>query len=566
MAVIGIDLGTTNSLASVWRNGRCELIPNSLGEYLTPSVVSVDENGDILTGKVAKERLISHPERTASSFKRFMGTKKTYTLGPHTFRPEDLSSFIIRQLKADAEAYLKEPVTEAVISVPAYFNDRQRSSTRLAGELAGLKVERIINEPSAAALANRGMADLEKVFLVFDLGGGTLDVSIVELFENIVQIVAISGDNHLGGDDFDAAIAQRFFQTYPELSDELTVQERNSVLRLAERCKIALSSQSVAGFVYDHHGKQYEMVLDEKQLIECCASLFEKIKKVIRQALRDSGKNIFDIDAIILVGGSSKMPAVQKYLKHLTGRQMINRISPDYAVSIGTGIATGIKSRNGEIKDLVLCDICPFSLGMSVYDEELNRLVFTPILEKNTPLPASKIKAFWTRYDSDDVTISVYQGESQNLDNDLLIDKFKVRFPSKVRKNTRFFVRFTYDINGILDIEVFPESGDKPYVEEIINRSTLSETEFKQHMAAMNQLKLSPNGQDENSLLLARGGRLYAETSGETRTEIEKALTSFECALNQRGIVEIERSKRYLTELLDQIEDIDFGLNEDDFT
>jgi molecular chaperone HscC len=565
LAVIGIDLGTTNSLASVWQNGKCKLIPNSLGEYLTPSVVSIDENGEILTGKIAKERLISHPDRTASSFKRFMGTKKTYTLGSQTFRPEDLSSFIIRQLKADAEAYLKEPVTEAVISVPAYFNDRQRSSTKLAGELAGLKVERIINEPSAAALANRGMADLEKTFLVFDLGGGTLDVSIVEMFENIVQIVAISGDNHLGGDDFDAAIAERFLKTYPELKGVLTEQERNSVLRLAERCKIALSSQSVAGFVYDYHGKQYEMVLNEKQLIECCASLFERIKKVIRQALRDSGENIFDIDAIILVGGSSKMPVVQKYLKHLTGREMICQISPDFAVGIGAGIVTGIKSRSGEIKDLVLCDICPFSLGMDVYDEVLNRSVFSPIIEKNTPLPTSKVKSYVTRFNTDYVNVSVYQGESQNLDNNLLIDKFKVRFPSKVPKGTVFYVRYTYDINGILDIEVFPESADKPYVEEIINRSTLSEEEFKQHMAAMSQLKLSPNGQDEDNLLIARGERLYAETSGETRREIERALTFFECALKQNGIVEIERAKRNLTDLLDQIEDTDFGLNEDDF-
>ena len=564
MAVIGIDLGTTNSLAAVWRGGKSELIPNSYGEYLTPSVVSVDENDEILTGKVAKERLITYPNRTASSFKRYMGTDKTYSLGSHTFRAEDLSSFIIRQLKADAEAYLKESVTEAVISVPAYFNDNQRSSTKLAGELAGLNVERIINEPSAAAIASRDAEDSENTFLIFDLGGGTLDVSIVETFENIIEIVAISGDNHLGGDDFNAAIAERFYHTYPELSSVLTTQERNTVLRLTERCKIALSSQSMAGIVYDYKGKQYEMMLNQEQLIECCASLFVRIEKVILHALRDSGKTVNDIDEIVLVGGSSKMPSIQKYLEHLTGRKLISRVSPDYAVAIGAGIVSGIKSRSAEVKDLVLTDICPFSLGVNVWDDAAGKTVFDPIIERNTPLPTSNIHIFYTRRDyQKSIELSIYQGESLNVENDLLLDKCTIRVPPAPAGKNPIKVCFTYDINGILDIEIQPAPGAKPYKKLIVNKNALSKAEIEQHLAALRELKLNPDGQDENSLLLARGERLYAENSGQIRNAVAAGLNVFRTALRQHKILEIERTKRQLSEMFDRIEEANFGLNEE---
>ncbi len=564
MAVIGIDLGTTNSLAAVWRDGKSELIPNSYGEYLTPSVVSVDENDEILIGKVAKERLITYPDRTASSFKRYMGTDKTYSLGSHTFRAEDLSSFIIRQLKADAEAYLKEPVTEAVISVPAYFNDNQRSSTKLAGVLAGLTVERIINEPSAAAIASRDEEDSENTFLIFDLGGGTLDVSIVETFENIIEIIAISGDNHLGGDDFNAAIAERFYHTYPELSSVLTTQERNTMLRLTERCKIALSSQSMAGFVYDYHGKQYEMMLNQEQLIECCASLFVRIEKVILHALRDSGKTVDDIDEIVLVGGSSKMPSIQKYLEHLTGRKLISRVSPDYAVAIGAGIVSGIKSRSDGVKDLVLTDICPFSLGVDVWDDAAGKAVFDPIIERNTPLPTSNIHTFCTRRDyQKSIEMSIYQGESLNVENDLLLDKCTIRVPSATAGKNPIKVCFTYDINGILDVEVQPAPGAKPYKKLIVNENALSKVEIEQHLAELREMKLNPDGQDENSLLLARGERLYAENSGQIRNAVAEGLNGFRTALSQHKILEIERTKRRLSEMFDRIEEANFGLNEE---
>ena len=244
MAIIGIDLGTTNSLAAVWRNGVCELIPNAAGEYLTPSVVSVDEDGSILVGQAARERLISHPERTAARFKRHMGTDKTFRLGGRAFTPEELSALVLRRLREDAEYYLGEAVTEAVVSVPAYFAEAQRAATKRAGALAGLKVERLVNEPSAAAVSgSMGREEADQVCLVFDLGGGTLDVSLVERFENVVSVTAVSGDNQLGGADFDQAIARAFCTETGLSFDHLPPGRQELLIRQAEACKIALTTQ-----------------------------------------------------------------------------------------------------------------------------------------------------------------------------------------------------------------------------------------------------------------------------------------------------------------------------------
>ena len=242
MATVGIDLGTTNSLVSVWQDDKCTLIPNNLGEYLTPSVVGIDENGEMLVGRTAKERLISHPENTVASFKRFMGTEKTFMLGNRRFTAADLSSMVLRQLKEDAEKYLGEPVEEAVISVPAYFNDFQRNATKMAGELAGLTVERLVNEPSAAALAYRfGKTKEDQTFLVFDFGGGTLDISIVDAFDSVIEIVAVAGDNHLGGDDVNRAIAEKFLSVNRIDEGKITNEERASLIRESEKLKRTLT-------------------------------------------------------------------------------------------------------------------------------------------------------------------------------------------------------------------------------------------------------------------------------------------------------------------------------------
>lgn len=565
MAVIGIDLGTTNSLAAVWRNDRYELIPNSLGEFLTPSVVSVDEYNQILTGKIAKERLISHPDMTAASFKRYMGTKKEFSLGKNTFRAEDLSSFILRQLKNDAEKYLNEPVTEAIISVPAYFYDSQRTATKLAGKLAGLKVERIINEPSAAAIAYQNSLGEDKTFLVFDLGGGTLDISVVETFENIVEIVAISGDNHLGGDDFNTYIAERFYSVNPGLKEKLSQQEKATVLRLAEQCKIALSSINITCMIFEHNGEHYEMAIDSEQMMNCCAPLFGRINKTLKHVLKDSHMRIEEIDEIILIGGSSKMPAIQKYIRHLTGKIPKTGIDPDKAVAAGAGIVAGIKCRDVAIKDLILTDICPFTLGVNVFNTQTKKPEFSPIIERNTSLPISNTKIYQTIFDNEKlIKFSIYQGESINIEDNLLLGECLIQVPPAPAGKIQFATCFTYDINGILNVDVTCLQTGTSVHKSIISNSSLSEKEIEEHLSNMQKLKANPCEQDNNRLVIARGERLFAENYGQLRDLISSKLDCFNAALKSNDILKIEKTRKAVSLFFDQIDQEDFGLNEEE--
>ena len=311
MATVGIDLGTTNSLVSVWQDDKCTLIPNNLGEYLTPSVVGIDENGEMLVGRTAKERLISHPESTVASFKRFMGTEKTFMLGNRRFTAADLSSMVLRQLKEDAEKYLGEPVEEAVISVPAYFNDFQRNATKMAGELAGLTVERLVNEPSAAALAYRfGKTKEDQTFLVFDFGGGTLDISIVDAFDSVIEIVAVAGDNHLGGDDVNRAIAEKFLSVNRIDEGKITNEERASLIRESEKLKRTLTDAPEGEMEVVIGGQIYQMKLDAKGLLEVSAKLLEGIGIPLKRAMNDSGYGNLTTTLSVTVIGESGISSV----------------------------------------------------------------------------------------------------------------------------------------------------------------------------------------------------------------------------------------------------------------
>ncbi|MBQ8646906.1 MAG: molecular chaperone HscC, partial [Oscillospiraceae bacterium] len=363
MAIIGIDLGTTNSLAAVWKDGASRLIPNALGEYLTPSAVSIDEDGTVLVGATARQRVVSHPGRSAASFKRSMGTDKVYQLADRSFTPEELSALVLRQLKADAEAWLGEPVEEAVISVPAYFNDRQRAATKRAGQLAGLRVERLVNEPSAAALSCYEPDKGEASFLVFDFGGGTLDVSVVECFDNVVNILAVSGDNRLGGNDFDQIIARLFCVENGLSFSELDNTTRAILLEQAENCKQALSHSRMAMMVLDSAGAKGAMTLDGKKLVDHSQDLLKRMRTPIAKALRDSGVGRSELAGIIPVGGSCKMPLVQQYLTHLMGKPPRQNARPDTAVALGAGMYAAMKERKAGIAEMVLTDICPFTLG-----------------------------------------------------------------------------------------------------------------------------------------------------------------------------------------------------------
>lgn len=558
--IIGIDLGTTNSLVCVYRNGKAEMIPNNLGENLTPSVVSLDEQGNLIVGAVAKERLVTHPELTAASFKRFMGTDKKINLGAKSFTPQELSSFVVRQLKEDAERYLGEAVTEAVISVPAYFNDDQRAATREAGLLAGIKVERIVNEPSAAALASSMLSEEEEQsYLVFDFGGGTLDVSIVDYFDNVIEIVAVSGDNHLGGNDFDRKIAEYFCTSHDIDFENLSSAQQATLLRLAERCKKELTQKEMTFLHFEIDGEDKAVVFNNEILVQCCSALFDRASTAVRNALRDSGYTAEDIDEVVLVGGSGKMPVVSYFLESLLGKKPVMIGSPDEVVVQGVGIYAGIKDRNEEIKDVVLTDICPFTLGTNIVNRsDYRRDIMSPIIERNTTLPASKSE-FYTNVGENqkEVRIKIYQGEAIYCDENLYLGEVCLEINAQHAYEANIEVTFSYDINGILVVDVHSKNNNNTCQKVFTSKNIkLGEKELEQKVKELQNYKTKPVGDERNNLLFARGERLYKEITGVNRERIMMALQEFGATIKEGDKQAVKNMRKSLTAFFDTLEDM----------
>ncbi len=565
MAIVGIDLGTTNSLVCIFRNGKSELIPNSFGEFLTPSCVGIDDDGEkILVGKIAKDRLISHPDMTVSSFKRFMGTDKKLIVGEKVFTAPELSSFVIRQLKEDAEAYLGEEVSEAVISVPAYFDDNGRNATKMAGELAGLRVERIINEPSAAALAYRKDDDEDATFLVCDLGGGTFDVSVVDAFDNIIEIAAVAGDNHLGGDDWNAAIAQYFCDENGIKVEDLSPETKAIILKQAEMCKIALNTSEPIIMSVSIGPDSYMASLTSKKLVEISANLFKRIEEPIRRALHDASMTVMDIDYVVMVGGSSKMLTVSKYIEQLVGREMKSNIDPDKVVGIGAGVVAGIKSRDEDIKDTILTDVCPFTLGTNIinyakHDDPL----FSPIIERNSVLPTSHMERYYTVGDNQDkMVFKIYQGENMYCRDNTLLGDIEIKVPKNKAGEECCDVRFTYDINGILEVDVQCVSTGETRNKVILNKNIkLTDEEIAIKQKELQALKILPRDEEENKAIVARAERLYEESFGEFRDIIGANTHSFLEILASQDSKKIRRSKKQFIAFLDMVENQEAGFD-----
>ena len=555
MAIIGIDLGTTNSLAAVWRNGKSELIPNAAGDYLTPSVVSVDEDGTVLVGRAARDRLISHPERTAARFKRHMGKSKSFTLGGRTFTPEDLSSLVLRSLREDAEAYLGEPVEEAVVSVPAYFAEAQRAATKRAASLAGLKVERLVNEPSAAAVAGHiSEGEEDKVCLVFDLGGGTLDVSLVERFGNVVSVTAVSGDNNLGGSDFDLAIARGFCEDCGLDFDSLAVRQRELLVRQAETCKMALTRQEMVILSVDDGVISASLTLSNEWLIRKCGALFRRMTAPIQRVFLDGGISHQELDDLVMVGGSSHMPAVRRYIARFLRKEPARGSRPDTAIALGAGICAGMKARAGDLKELVLTDVCPFTLGVARYNEsEPGRDLMSPIIERNSVLPTSKMGVYYTVRDNQDkVDVQVYQGENRYCADNTLLGKLLVSVPQAPRGRQSVRIRFTYDINGLLEVEVVNETGHAERL--VLQNKDMTPQEAERRLKELSRLKLHPREQEENRAMVARGERLYAATVGGLREQVAELLDWYQKILSSQEALKIAKATRRLDRCFDQVE------------
>jgi len=561
MSIIGIDLGTTNSLVAVWKEGRARIIPNVLNKNLTPSVISVDENNEILVGDVAKERLITHPECTVANFKRFMGSTKNYKLGPYTFTPEELSSFILKRLREDAESYLGEVIVEAVISVPAYFNDAQRKATKRAGELAGLKVERLISEPTAAAVAyglHQEQDDTQ--FLVFDLGGGTFDISILELFEGVMEVKSIAGDNFLGGEDFNKLLVDYFIETNKLDSKELDKKQISAIFKQAELCKKALSDKEKAAMTLRVDEKTFEIELDRSKFERLAADLILRLRHPVERALRDADISPSEIEAVILIGGSTRVPLVRNVVSKMFNKLPYSNINPDEAVALGASVQAALKEKNSDLKELILTDVCPYTLGVEVAKrvdgEKYESGYFLPIIERNSPVPISKIENLVTISDNQTkISIKVYQGESRRVENNITLGELTVSVPKGKAGEQRVDLRYTYDINGLLEVEaIIKSTGIKETL--IIENSpgSMTEEEIKKRMLVLENIKIHPRDRTENRLLLARGERLYEEALGEKREYIAKLLSEFERILSTQDPRLIEKNAKLFAERLDELE------------
>jgi len=561
--IIGIDLGTTNSLAACFRDGVAEIIPNRLGKHLTPSVVSVDADGTVYVGETARERGVLHPLETASVFKRSMGTDKQYVLGGKTFRAEELSGLVLRSLKEDAEVYLGEEVTEAIISVPAYFNDMQRKATKRAGELAGLTVSRIINEPTAAAIAyGMGNQGKDARYLVFDLGGGTFDVSVLELYGSIMEVHAIAGDNFVGGEDFTALLATMYLEKAAVAPESLDIRTMNEVVKVAEACKCAFSENSEITMACPIDGQTYEMTLTLAEYEKACAPLLEKLRRPIERSLRDAGVSLSDIDQIVLVGGATRLPVVRRFVTKLFGRIPGMLVDPDEAVAMGAALQCGMKARDKEIREVVLTDVCPYTLGTEimvdngVFEEGGHYL---PIIERNTVIPVSRTQTVYTAHDNQTrVNVKVLQGESRMAYHNLLLGEVSVPVPAGPKGKEAVEITYTYDVNALLEVEIFVRSTGvrrKIIIQNEQNR--ISEEEAAARLEKLQYLKQNPRDEEANRLQLLRGERLYEETPGR-RAEIDRALMGFEQVLSRQDRTEIEQARKRLTKILDEIE---FELN-----
>ena len=482
--VIGIDLGTTNSCVAVMEGGEAVVIPNSEGNRTTPSVVGVNNSGERLVGQVAKRQAITNPDNTVASIKRHMGTDYKATLSGKQYSPQEVSAMILQKLKADAEAYIGETVTQAVITVPAYFSDSQRQATKDAGKIAGLDVLRIINEPTAAALAyGVDKDDSDQKILVFDLGGGTFDVSLMEIGDGIFEVLATSGNNHLGGDDFDKkiidwAIQEFKAQTGIDLSGDKTAMQR--LKEAAEKAKMELSTVTTSNInlpfiTMDGNGQpqHLDLTLSRAKFDDLTADLVEKTIVPSRQALQDAGLSAGDIDKVILVGGSTRIPAVQDAVKKLTGKEPFKGINPDECVAIGAAIQGGVLV--GEVKDVVLLDVTPLSLGIETLGG-----VMTKIVERNTTIPVSRSQVFTTAADNQTSTdIHVLQGESEMAKDNKTLGRFSLMdIPPAPRGIPQIEVTFDIDANGIVNVSAKDKGTGKSQRITIQSNSGLSDEEI----------------------------------------------------------------------------------------
>lgn len=566
--VIGIDLGTTNSCVAVMEGGEAVVIPNPEGARTTPSVVGFKKDGERIVGETAKRQAITNPDRTISSVKRHMGTNHKESIDGKDYSPQEISAMILQKLKSDAEAYLGQTVTQAVITVPAYFNDSQRQATKDAGKIAGLEVLRIVNEPTAAALAYGLEKSEDQTILVYDLGGGTFDVSILELGDGFFEVKATSGDNKLGGDDFDQVVMDHLVSEFKKEQGIDLSKDKSAVQRLkdaAEKAKKELSGVLTTTIslpfitVVDGVPQHLEINLTRAKFDELTAGLVERTLGPTRQALSDAGMTPADLTRIVLVGGSTRIPAVQDAIKKLTGKDPHKGVNPDEVVALGAAVQAGVLT--GDVKDVVLLDVTPLSLGI-----ETAGGVFTKMIERNTTIPTSKSQVFSTFADNQpSVEIHVLQGERQMANGNKTLGRFMLNeIPPAPRGVPQIEVSFDIDANGIVNVSATDKGTNKSQKITITSSSGLSDAEVEQMMKdaelhaeedrKRKELVEAKNSADQ---LVYSTEKVIKDLGDKAdASEVEKANEAkdkLKAALETDNLEEINAATEALTEIVQQL-------------
>lgn len=565
--IVGIDLGTTNSLCAVFEDGRPRLIRNAHGHALTPSVVGILADGRVLVGQAAKELRVTQPDRCASRFKRFMGTDEKLKLADQEFTAPQLSSLVLKSLKQDAEAELGLPIEEAVITVPAYFNDHQRRATKLAGELAGFRVRRIINEPTAAALTY-GFHDreAEKHLLVVDLGGGTFDVTLMEIFEGTLEIVATSGESMLGGEDFTDRMVSNLLQAEGlnlevcEMRQPLRVARlreacEQAKVRLAEQPQVEIALPDEAGLI----GEQaHRTILTREQFAANMRPLLERLLGPIYKAMRDGGRDANSIDEVIFVGGATRMNCMHEFVSEKLSAQPLMTFNPDEVVALGAAVQAALLAEDRAVDDMVMTDVCPHTLGVEIakqFGAQRTYGYFEPIIHRNTTIPVSRESTFYTLEPNQfTVKLKVFQGESRKVKDNLPLGELSVDGLPPGPAGIQFVVRFTYDTNGILEVEAFVPATGKKYSTVLTQpQSSLTEQEIAQAVKRMQAVKFYPRDDLENQRLLRYCERLVGEVSPMHRDHLESAIDTWEMAMSSGDRQFFENARQGLLILLSQL-------------
>ncbi len=568
--IIGIDLGTTNSEVAILKEGKVNVL-NITGESKQlPSYVGMDEDGELLIGEAAKNQFLLYPERTIKSVKRHMGEDIQLTLADKSFSPQEISAMILRHLKQIAEKELGKPVSRAVITVPAYFSDAQRQATRDAGEIAGLSVERILNEPTAAALAYEVNSPEARTILVYDLGGGTFDVSVVKIENNVVEVLSSHGDNHLGGDDFDQKIIEHILA---HLKDEhevdITEEPRamSRIIRAAENAKIALSSQPYFTIEEEHltesKGRPVHLSLElsREDYEEMIKPFIDQTEEAIHTALDGAKLRVVDIDEILLVGGSTKTPLVRDRLEKNLARPIRLDVDPDLCVAIGAATQAGIIG--GEDVSATLVDVTPYTFGTSALGEMHGHeypYVYVPIIKKNTPIPVTRSESFFTIFDGQKkIEVNVYQGEDPDALNNEALGKFLIEDLKNVRAGDAIITTFSLDINGILHVTSTEKKTGKQKsitIDNVISRFQDKELEkAKQQVAALFDDEESLKNKDEQkNELLEKAKKLQADLDGDDKEDITDLITDLEEAIKANDKDAIATVSEELTDLIYYLE------------